>query len=37
LSDKSRKQFCCDLENISSVQFSTGKKVFAEVYDLKED
>lgn len=28
-------KFCCDLENISSVQFSTGKKVFAEVYDLK--
>lgn len=29
------KKFCCDLENISSVDFAAGKKVFAEVYDLK--
>lgn len=29
-------KFCCDLENISSVNFSVGKKVFAEIYDLKK-
>lgn len=28
-------KFCCDLENISSVNFSVGKKVFAEISDLK--
>lgn len=28
-------KFCCDLENISSVEFSAEKRVFAEVYDLK--
>ena len=30
------KKFCCDLENISSVNFSVGKKVFAEVFDLEK-
>jgi hypothetical protein len=28
-------KFCCDLDNISSVNFSVGKKVFAEVFDEK--
>ncbi|MCX6750026.1 MAG: hypothetical protein NTZ83_01060, partial [Candidatus Pacearchaeota archaeon] len=28
-------KFCCDLDNISSVNFSMGKKVFAEVFDEK--
>ncbi len=28
-------KFCCDLENISSVEFKVGKKIFAEVDDIK--
>ncbi len=31
------KKFCCDLENISSIKSEAGKKVFAEVYDVKRD
>lgn len=29
-------KFCCDLENISSVEFGVGKKVFAEVFDKEK-
>lgn len=29
------KKFCCDLENISSVNVEVGKKVYAEIYDTK--
>lgn len=29
-------KFCCDLENISSVNFAVGKQVFAEVFDKEK-
>ncbi len=29
------KKFCCDIENISSVNVEVGKKAYAEVYDTK--